>query len=127
MRGRWRVANHTFEEHSMSSEISLDELAAVLTEPYQHLEVGQVNDHAVYLVRFKGDYIFHRHTRDEMYMVLEGEARLQFPHQPPIVLKKNESTVVRAYTTHSPGSDQGALVLMFKPKEMFATQGEALT
>jgi hypothetical protein len=43
------------------------------------------------------------------------------------VLKKNESTVVRAYTTHSPGSEQGALVLMFKPKEMFAAQGEALT
>ena len=108
----------------MSNEISLDELAAVLTEPYLHLEVGQVNDHAVYLVRFKGDYIFHRHTRDEMYLVLEGEARIQFPHQPPLVLKKNESTVVRAYTTHSPGSDQGALVLMFKPKEMFAGETE---
>ena len=39
----------------MSNGISLDELAAVLTEPYLHLEVGQVNDHAVYLVRFKGD------------------------------------------------------------------------
>src|SRR5512136_1812490 len=109
----------------MPNEISLDELAAVLTEPYLHLEVGQVNDHAVYLVRFRGDYIFHRHTRDEMYLVLEGEAKIQFPHQPPLVLKKNESTVVRAYTTHSPGSDHGALVLMFKPKEMFATQDEA--
>jgi len=108
----------------MSNGISLDELAAVLTEPYLHLEVGQVNDHAVYLVRFRGDYIFHRHTQDEMYLVLEGEAKIQFPHQPPLVLKKNESTVVRAYTTHSPGSDQGALVLMFKPKEMFATQAE---
>ena len=109
----------------MSNGISLDELAAVLTEPYLHLEVGQVNDHAVYLVRFKGDYIFHRHTRDEMYLVLEGEAKIQFPNQPPIMLRKNESTVVRAYPTHSPGSDQGALVLMFKPKEMFATQAEA--
>ena len=108
----------------MSSKISIDELAAMLTAPYAHLELGQVNDHAVYLVRFQGDYIFHRHTRDEMYLVLEGEARIQFPHQPPLVLKKNESTVVRAYTTHSPGSDQGALVLMFKPKEMFATQAE---
>jgi mannose-6-phosphate isomerase-like protein (cupin superfamily) len=90
----------------MSGPTTLDELAAVLTEPYKHLEVGQVNDHAVYLVRFKGDYVFHRHTRDEMYLVLEGEARLHFPNQPSIVLKKNESTVVHAYTTHSPGSEQ---------------------
>ncbi len=109
----------------MSSKTTIEELAALLTEPYKHLELGQVNDHAVYLVRFKGDYIFHRHTRDEMYLVLEGEARIQFPNQAPLVLQKNESTVVRAYTTHSPGSDQGALVLMFKPKEMFATQAEA--
>ena len=109
----------------MSSKTSIDELAAILTEPYTHLELGQVNDHAAYLVRFKGAYTFHRHTRDEMYLVLDGEATLQFTHQPPLVLKKNESAVVRAYTTHSPRSDQGALVLMFKPKEMFATQAEA--
>jgi hypothetical protein len=60
-----------------------------------------------------------------MYLVLDGEAKIQFPNQPPLVLKKNESTVVRAFTTHGSGSDQGALVLMFKPKEMFATQPEA--
>jgi len=109
----------------MSSKTSIDELAAVLTEPYAHLELGQINDHAVYVVRFKGDYVFHRHTRDEMYLVLDGEAKIQFPNQPPLVLKKNESTVVRAFTTHGSGSDRGALVLMFKPKEMFATQPEA--
>ena len=108
----------------MSSKISVDELASALTQPYVHLELGQVNDHAVYLVRFKGDYEFHRHTRDEMYMVLEGEAKLLFSHEPPLVLKKNESTVVRGYTTHNPSSEQGALVLMFKPKEMFATPTE---
>jgi mannose-6-phosphate isomerase-like protein (cupin superfamily) len=109
----------------MTSETSLDELAALLTEPYAHLEVGQINDHAVYLVRFKGDYVFHRHTKDEMYLVLEGEARIQFPNQPPLVLRKNESIVVRAYTTHSSGSDKGALVLMFKPRDMFATKTES--
>jgi mannose-6-phosphate isomerase-like protein (cupin superfamily) len=109
----------------MPSKTSIDELAAVLTESYAHLELGQINDHAAYLVRFKGDYVSHRHTRDEMYLVLEGEVRIQFPNQPPLVLKKNESTVVRAYSTHSPSSERGALVLMFKPKDMFATQPDA--
>lgn len=108
----------------MSCKTSIDELAALLTEPYAHLEVGRINDHAVYLVRFKGDYAFHRHTRDEMYMVLDGEAKIQFHNQPTLVLKKNECAVVRAYTTHSPSSADGALVLMLKPTEMFATQRE---
>ena len=109
----------------MDSKTTIDELAALLVVPYQHLELGEVNDHAVYLVRFKGEYVFHRHTRDEMYLVLEGQVNIKFPNERSITLKKNESTVVRAYTTHSPASDQGALVLMFKPKEMFAAQEES--
>jgi mannose-6-phosphate isomerase-like protein (cupin superfamily) len=109
----------------MSDKTSIDELAAVLAKPYTHLELGQVNDHAVYVVHFKGGYPSHRHTKDEMYLVLEGEIRLEFLNQSPLVLRKHESTVVRAYTTHSPSSDEGALVLMFKPKEMFASPTEA--
>jgi hypothetical protein len=57
--------------------------------------------------------------------VMDGEAKIQFPNQPPVVLRKNESIVVRAYTTHNSGSDEGALVLMFKPRDMFATKTEA--
>ena len=109
----------------MSNETSIDELAALLTEPYTHLELGQVNDHAAYVVRFKGDYPAHRHTKDEMYLVLEGEIKIGFLNQPTLTLKKGESAVVRAYTTHNPSSDSGALVLMVKPKEMFASRTDA--
>ncbi len=108
----------------MSDKISISELAAMLTKPYIHLELGQVNDHAAYIVQFKGGYPSHRHTKDEMYLVLEGEIKIEFLNRPPLVLRKNESAVVRGYTTHSPSSDEGALVLMFKPKEMFATPTE---
>ncbi len=108
----------------MPSKTSTEELAALLTKPYVHLELGQVNDHAVYLVRFKGDYVLHRHTKDEMYMVVDGEVKILFPNQSPLVLKKGDSTVVRAFTTHGSSSDQGALVMIFKPKEMFANQPE---
>lgn len=108
----------------MSSKTSVTELAAVLTAPYTHLELGQVNDHAVYVMHFKGDFPFHRHTKDELYIVLEGEFTLNFRNRPSLTIGKMESTVVRAYTTHSPHSDEGALVLMIKPKEMFATLQE---
>jgi mannose-6-phosphate isomerase-like protein (cupin superfamily) len=104
----------------MSDVVSIDELAEVLTEAYQHLEIGQVNDHAAYLLRFKGDNVWHRHTEDEIYIVLEGEIRIDYRNQPSAVLKRYDTLVVRAYTTHQASSEAGALVLMFKPKEMFA-------
>lgn len=103
----------------MHGKISMDEIAGILTRPYTHVELGQVNDHAVYVMHFRGDYPFHKHTKDELYLVLEGEIRIKFKNQADVVLKKHDSMVVRAYTTHSPGSDEGSLVLMVKPKEMF--------
>jgi mannose-6-phosphate isomerase-like protein (cupin superfamily) len=108
----------------MASKTNIDELAAVLTAPYIHLELGQVNDHAAYLLRFKGEFPFHRHTKDELYIVMDGEFTLRFKNAGSLTLKKGESTVVRAYTTHSPFSEEGALVVMIKPKEMFATSSE---
>ncbi len=108
----------------MSNKTSINELAALLTNPFMHLELGQVNDHAAYVLNFKGDYPQHRHTQDEMYLVLQGSIRLRFKNQPDIVLNANECAVVKAYTTHSPSSETGALVLMIKPKEMFGAPSE---
>ena len=108
----------------MANKMSIDELAAVLTAPYTHLELGQVNDHAAYVMHFKDEYPFHRHTKDELYLVLEGEVTIRFRNLPEVTLSKNDSMVVRAYTTHSPSSPDGALVLMIKPKEMFGSHSE---
>ena len=108
----------------MGNKTSIKELAALLSSPYSHLELGQVNDHAAYVMNFKDSFPFHRHIMDELYLVLEGTVTITFKNANPIVLKKGESTVVRAYTTHSSYSEKGALVLMVKPKEMFPHPSE---
>lgn len=108
----------------MAHKTSIAELANLLTTPSTHLELGQVNDHAAYVMNFKEVYPFHRHIQDELYLVLEGEVTIRFKNAPPISLKQGECTVVRAYTTHSSESREGALVLMVKPKEMFPHPSE---
>lgn len=108
----------------MSNKTSIQELASMLDRPFMHLELGQVNDHAAYILQCKGDYPFHRHAQDEMYLVLNGSIRIRYKNQPDIVLRANECAVVKAYTTHSPVSEEGALVLMIKPKEMFGAPVE---
>jgi mannose-6-phosphate isomerase-like protein (cupin superfamily) len=79
--------------------------------------LGSVNDHVVSVMRIQDRYPIHTHTKDEMYIVLEGEITIQYKNMPPLVLQKGESTVVKAYTAHSSGSESGALVLMFKSKD----------
>ena len=104
----------------MPGTTNIDELAAMLTEPYRHLELGQVNDHAVYLVRFKGSYPSHRHTKDEMYLVLEGEILIDYYDGPSVPLRKGESLVLRAGERHRSRAEKEALVLLFKAAHLFA-------
>jgi mannose-6-phosphate isomerase-like protein (cupin superfamily) len=104
----------------MVEKTNVREVAARLEGYYTHLPLGVVDDHSAYLSRFKGKYIFHKHDKDEMYLVLEGEAAIEFTSGSSIVLQPQDALVVPAGTEHRSVSDKGALVLMFKHSGMFA-------
>jgi mannose-6-phosphate isomerase-like protein (cupin superfamily) len=82
--------------------------------------VGQVDDYCVYLTRIEGTYLYHQHAKDEMYLVLEGEIGVDYDDENSVTVGKGESLVVRGGERHRSRSEQGALVLMFKAREMFA-------
>lgn len=104
----------------MSRKTSVSELKKLLADsPYAHLELGAVNDHAAYVMNFQGVHPMHSHSRDELYFVLEGKITIRYKNTPPETLKKGECLTVPAYVTHSSESEDGALVLMVKPKDMF--------
>lgn len=104
----------------MADKTSIAQIAAALTRPFTHLVVGQVDDYCAYLSRFKGEYRFHQHARDEMYLVLEGEITIDYPDSRQVMVGEQEALVVKAQETHRSRSDDGALVLMFKAKDLFA-------
>ena len=104
----------------MSEKINIAQVAARLTEPFKHIVVGQVDDYCAYLTRIEGAYLFHQHTKDEMYLVLEGEAAVDYADGASVTLGQGESLVVRAGEKHRSRSEEGALVLMFKARDLFA-------
>ena len=101
----------------MTSKISISELATLIESPYVYLDLGRVNDHVVSVMRIGREYPMHSHTKDEMYIVLEGEITINYKKAPPLALAKGDSAVVKAYTEHFSGSENGALVLIFKPTD----------
>ncbi|MDY7079644.1 MAG: cupin domain-containing protein [Chloroflexota bacterium] len=98
----------------------LTEVAQGLTEPFKHVVIGQVDDYCAYLTRIVGTYLFHQHARDEMYLVMEGEIGVDYDGGSSVTLCQGESLVVRAGEKHRSRSEQGALVLMFKARDLFA-------
>ena len=101
----------------MHDKQSFSELAALINQPYVYLDICNVNDHVVSVMRIEGQYPMHRHTKDEMYIILEGEITVNFKKDKPLTLKKGESTVVKAYTEHYTASDAPAMALVFKAKD----------
>ena len=104
----------------MEQKQSIAEMAARLTGPFRHLVVGQVDDYCAYLTRIEGTYLFHQHTKDEMYLVLEGEIGVDYADGTSVTVDQGESLVVRAGERHRSRSKEGALVLMFKARDLFA-------
>jgi mannose-6-phosphate isomerase-like protein (cupin superfamily) len=98
----------------------LTEVAQGLSEPFKHIVVGQVDDYCAYLTRIEGTYLFHQHVKDEMYLVLEGEIGVDYEDGTSVTVRQGESLVVRRGEKHRSRSEEGALVLMFKAREMFA-------
>ena len=96
------------------------EAAKLLTEPFTHTVLGQVDDYCAYLSRFQGAYKFHEHAKDEMYVVLEGEIFIDFYDGPSIPLNAGETLVVKAGERHRSRAEADALVLMFKAARLFA-------
>lgn len=104
----------------MLDKVILADVARGLTEPFKHVVVGQVDDYCAYLTRIEGTYLFHQHARDEMYLVMKGEIGVDYDDDNSVTVGQGESLVVRAGEKHRSRSEQGALVLMFKAREMFA-------
>jgi mannose-6-phosphate isomerase-like protein (cupin superfamily) len=104
----------------MTEKANITKVAAELTDSFKHLIVGQVDDYCAYLVRIVGTYLFHQHPKDEMYLVLEGEMAIDYTDGASVTLEPMESLVVLAGEKHRSRSEQGALVLMFKARDLFA-------
>jgi len=99
---------------------SIVQAAELLTQPFTHTVLGQVDDYCVYLSRFLGPYRFHEHTKDEMYMVLEGEIFIDYYNGPSVPVRHGEAIVVKAGERHRSRAEEDALVLLFKAAHLFA-------
>lgn len=104
----------------MPEKVNVTRLAAQVTDPFKHLVIGQVDDYCVYLVRIEGTYLFHQHPKDEMYLVLEGEMAVDYADGSSVVLGPRDSLVLQNGERHRSRSERGALVLMFKARDLFA-------
>jgi len=77
--------------------------------------IAQMNDYHFKLVRVKGDFTWHDHKdTDEVFIVLEGELRIDF-RDGKVILKEGEMAVVPKSVEHKPFAAKECKILLVEP------------
>ena len=102
-------------------KINLAEKFSAIHDHWSPRLAGEINDHAVKLVKIKGEFIWHQHEReDELFFVVKGRMRIRFRDR-DVPLEANELLIVPKGVEHMPVAEEEAWILLFEPKSTLNT------
>jgi len=83
--------------------------------------VGELNESYVKLVKFKGEFVWHFHEReDELFLVLKGQLLMKFRDR-EVWINEGEFIVVPRGVEHMPVAEEEVHVLLLEPKTTLNT------
>jgi len=83
--------------------------------------VAELNGQLVKLVKFKGEFIWHRHeNEDEMFFVIRGKFEMEFRNK-TLEINENEFLVVPKGVEHRPVAKEEVSVMLFEPNTTLNT------
>jgi mannose-6-phosphate isomerase-like protein (cupin superfamily) len=99
----------------MGEKINLAEKLAAFDEPWRPKTVARLNDYDVFVVKMKGEFIWHKHDEtDDFFLVLKGRATIQLRDR-DVELREGELFVVPRGVEHCARADEEADVLLIEP------------
>lgn len=82
---------------------------------------GQINDTAVKLVKFQGEFIWHHHElEDEMFLVVRGRFDMEFRDR-TVTLEQGEFLIVPHGVEHRPVAAEEVWVMLIEPSTVLNT------
>ena len=99
----------------MIKKVSLADKHAALDSAWVPTVVAELNQQLVKVVRFEGEYVWHRHEHeDEMFLVTRGRIRICL-RDGEVSLGPGEFAVIPRGVEHKPVADEPADVVLFEP------------
>ncbi len=99
----------------INSKVNLKEKFSLFTEHWSPKIVGELNGQHVKLVKFKGEFVWHKHdNEDEMFFVVKGSFTMEFRDK-KITLNENEFLIVPKGVEHKPVAENEVSIMLFEP------------
>lgn len=96
-------------------KVNIAEKLSRFDERWSPKVVGQVNGFHVKLAKLEGEFIWHRHEReDELFLVLSGSLVIKFRDR-DVRLEEGEFLIVPRGVEHKPVAEREVHVLLFEP------------
>lgn len=77
------------------------EISDKIEKVYDNFLLENVNDHCIRIAVMNGEYKWHYHENtDELFIVLEGELKIEFKHNDTLYLKPGEFIKIPSKTIH---------------------------
>lgn len=96
-------------------KINIREKLSLFSDYFNPRIVGELNGQQVKLVKFQGEFVFHKHDHeDEMFLVLEGSFDMQLRDQ-TITLEKGEFMIIPRGVEHRPVAEKEVSIMLFEP------------
>ncbi len=101
-------------------KVNLLEKLSAFRDHWSPKIVGELNGQEVKLVKFQGEFVWHRHAaEDELFLVVEGSFRLEYRDpsgvESAVEIGAGEFVVVPRGTEHRPVAEREVAVLLFEP------------
>ncbi len=97
--------------------VNLAEKLALFSTHWDPHVVADYNDNDVMVVKFVGEYPFHKHdTTDDFFYVLEGEMQMDIEGEAARTVRAGELFVVPKGVVHRPRAENEVTVLLIEPK-----------
>ncbi len=96
-------------------KVNIAEKLNLFSDYFNPKIVGELNQQAIKVVKFKGPFVWHHHkTEDELFLVIKGEMRIDF-HEKTVTLQEGEFIIVPHGVEHRPDADEEVHILLFEP------------
>ena len=105
----------------MLEKVNLSDKFRLFEEHWSPKIAGEVNDSYVKLVKFQGDFVWHKHDEeDEMFLVVKGSIVIKL-RDGDVRLGEGEFVVIPRGVEHMPVAEEEAHVILFEPKTVLNT------
>ena len=101
----------------MKGPISIRDAIAGLTGPWQPVDLAVANDAIVRFARLEGEFAWHAHEEDELFICWDGSFSIEMEGAPPVTLSAGDLFVVPKGIRHRPVADGRAHALLIEKPE----------